>query len=258
LQPESDGLPDQKFDWCHTIYGDVKEVLPRDMPQPLGNKVITVPYTDAYLFHDMLTSRSMTGTLHLCNQMMVNWYLIHQATLETALFGSEFTAARIVFDQIIDLRTTLNTRFLGVPVNANSYMFGDNQSAVANSTLPHSSLNKQHNALAYHHVRETIAAKVLGYYWIDGKNNPADVVSKHWGYQQVWQLLKPLLFYSGNTFNLVEEIGETIKNIKESTTAPQESLQLLIHISNCTLKDLNAIFFIDHTSQLNGMFLSYE
>jgi hypothetical protein len=50
-----------------------------------------------------------------------------------------------------------------------------------------------------------IAAKILGYYWIDGKRNPADIVSKHWGYQQICHLLKTLLFYSGNTLDLVPE-----------------------------------------------------
>jgi hypothetical protein len=85
-------------------------------------------------------------------------------------------------------------------------MFGDNQSVVTNSSIPHSSLNKRHNALAYHRVREMIAADILGYYWIDGKSNPADIVSKPWGYQQVWQLLQPLLFYSGNTGDLLEAV----------------------------------------------------
>jgi hypothetical protein len=52
-----------------------------------------------------------------------------------------------------------------------------------------------------------IAADILGYYWIDGKHNPADVVSKHWGFQQVWKLLQPLLFYSVNTGDLLEFYG---------------------------------------------------
>jgi hypothetical protein len=83
-------------------------------------------------------------------------------------------------------------------------MFGDNQAVVSNSTIPHSSLNKRQNALAYHRVREMISAKILGYYWIDGKRNPSDIVSKNWSYPQVWHLLKPLLFYSGDTFDLLE------------------------------------------------------
>jgi hypothetical protein len=33
--------------------------------------------------------------------------------------------------------------------------------------------------------------------------NPADIVSKHWSYPQVWHLLKPLLFYSGDTKDLI-------------------------------------------------------
>jgi hypothetical protein len=82
-------------------------------------------------------------------------------------------------------------------------MIGDNQAVVMNSSIPHSLLNKRHNALSYHHVREMIAAKILGYYWIDGKLNPADIVSKNWAYLQIWYLLKPLLFYSGDPGDLI-------------------------------------------------------
>jgi hypothetical protein len=92
-------------------------------------------------------------------------------------------------------------------------MFRDNQAVVSNSTIPHSSLNKRHNALAYQRVREMISAKILGYYCIDGKSNPADIVSKHWRYPQVWHLLKPLLFYSGDTFDLLEEENIITKNL---------------------------------------------
>jgi hypothetical protein len=201
-QPVFDDLPEQPFNWCHSIYGNVTELTSKGAPRPLGKSVTTTTYTDANLYHDMLTGRSVTGILHLSNQTSIDWYSKRQATVETATFGSEFTVARIAVDQIIDLRTTL--RYLVVPLNEKSYMFGDNQSVVTNSTIPHSSLNKWHNALAYHQVREMIAANILGYYGIDGKINPADVVSKHWGYQQVWKLLQPLLFYSGNTGYLLE------------------------------------------------------
>jgi hypothetical protein len=82
-------------------------------------------------------------------------------------------------------------------------MIGDNQAVVTSSSFLHSSLNKRHNALAYHCVCEMIAARIMGYYWIDGKKNPADIVSKHRIYPQVWHLLKPLLFYSGDTKDLI-------------------------------------------------------
>jgi hypothetical protein len=216
LEPDLNDLPDQDFDWCHSVYGDVEELVPRDVPKPLGKTITTVTYKDANLYHDMLTGRSVTGVLHLCNQTLIDWYSKRQATVETATFGSEFTAARIAVDQIIDLRSTL--RYLGVPVNKKSYMFGDNQAVVTNSSIPHSSLNKRHNALAYHHVREMIAAKILGYYWIDGKKNPADIVSKHWSYPQVWSLLKPLLFYSGDTLDLLDGEDITLQNQQKAAS----------------------------------------
>jgi hypothetical protein len=192
LLPDLESLPVQDFDWCYTVYGIVQELVPKDAPLPLGNCVSTVSYTDTTLYHDILSGRSVTGVLHLCNQTLTDWYSKRQARVETATFGSELTAAQIAVDQIIDSRTTL--RYLGVPVNNKSFMFGDNQAIVANSSIPHSSLNKRHNALAYHCVSKMIAAKILGYFWIDGKKNPADIVSKHWSYPQLWHLLKPLLF----------------------------------------------------------------
>jgi hypothetical protein len=57
-----------------------------------------------------------------------------------------------------------------------------------------------------------ISAKSLGYYWINGKRTPADIEGNHWSYPQVWHLLKPLLLYSGDTFDLLEEENIITKN----------------------------------------------
>ena len=34
-------LPDQNFDWSHTVYGHVHEIIPDDIPDPLGKSVTT-------------------------------------------------------------------------------------------------------------------------------------------------------------------------------------------------------------------------
>jgi hypothetical protein len=39
----------------------------------------------------------------------------------------------------------------------------------------------------------TIAAKMIVLVFIDGCINPADILSKHWGHQQVHEILQPLL-----------------------------------------------------------------
>ncbi len=78
-------------------------------------------------------------------------------------------------------------------------MFGDNESVVRNSTVPHSQLKKRHNRLAYHRVREAVAAGIVLFHHIPGVTNPADILSKFWGFPQVWPVLKPLLFWYGET-----------------------------------------------------------
>ena len=71
--------------------------------------------------------------------------------------------------------------------------FCDNQSVVK-IAHPDSLLHKRHNALAHHRVREACAAGVMALYPIPGTQNPADILSKHWGHAQIWDLLQPLLF----------------------------------------------------------------
>jgi hypothetical protein len=122
--------------------------------------------------------------------------------VETATYGSEFVAARVATDHIIDLRTTL--RYLGVPILGKAYMFGDNQSVITSSTIPHSKLGKRHNALSYHRVREAIVAKILFFSHIDGKENPADILSKHCGHPQLYPHVQPLLFAMGPIKDLIE------------------------------------------------------
>jgi hypothetical protein len=63
--------------------------------------------------------------------------------------------------------------------------------------------------LSYHCVQEAIATKIIKFYWIDGKKNPADILSKHWDFVSVWPLLKPLLFWRGEVLNIKDTIKET-------------------------------------------------
>ena len=190
-EPDYSDVPDFDYDWSD-IYRPVKELLPTDAPEPLGNYVTLTHYVDANLMHDVLTGRSVTGILHLLNQTPIDWYAKKQATVETATYGSEYVASRTCVEQVIDLRNTL--RYLGVPIRGKSYMFGDNESVVNSSTRPHAKLHKRHNALSFHRVREAVAAGIVVYTFIDGDRNPADILSKHWAYGKIWGRLRSLLF----------------------------------------------------------------
>ena len=100
--------------WGH-IYHPCKEELPPGMPEPHGEPVFMTMFVDANLLHDMVMGHSCTGIIHMLNKTpMIEWFSKCQNTVETAPYGSEFVAARIGVDQIIDLRYTL--RMLGVPL----------------------------------------------------------------------------------------------------------------------------------------------
>ena len=87
-------LPDQDFDWTYSVYGDVHELLPDDMPEPLGKAVVTTTTMDANLNHCFATGKSLTGCLHFVNKTPVDWYSKKQATVETATYASELVAAK--------------------------------------------------------------------------------------------------------------------------------------------------------------------
>ena len=143
----------------------------------------------------MATGASLTACLHFCNHTPTDWYSKKQATVETATYGSEFVAAKTATEQIMDIRYTL--RYLGVPIRSKSYMFGDNRSVVTSATLPNSTLSKRHNILAFHRVREAIAAKIIDFHWIKSENNLSDMLSKHWEHSKIFPMIQNLLITCG-------------------------------------------------------------
>jgi len=205
--PDYTDLPVTKYDWSTSVYGDIREAIPEDAPRALGKAVTQTSYVDANLLHDFATGRAVTGVLHFYNRTPIGWYTKKQATVETATYGAEFIAARLAKEQIQSNR--LDLRYLGVPIDGAARLFGDNQSVVTSGSIPHSKLNKRHQALSYHSVREGIASGMLSFNHIPGHINPADILSKHWGYQQIWPTLKPILFWMGNTADLIDEEDDT-------------------------------------------------
>ena len=196
-EPDYSDVPEKQHDWAYTCYQGSKEENPTDAPTPRGKRVRFTSNVDANLYHDLISGQSVTGILHLANQTLIDTFSKLQSAVETATFGSEYVAARTCTEQIIDLRNTF--RYLGVPVEHATMMFGNNESVVNTASVPHSRLHKRHNALSYHKTREAIAAGITRFTHTDGKRNPADVVSKHWDYPSVRDTLRPILFWGGDT-----------------------------------------------------------
>jgi hypothetical protein len=58
----------------NTVYRNVSEHVPDDIPVPLGNRVELTTYVEANRYHDMVTGRAVTGILHLLNGTPIEWY----------------------------------------------------------------------------------------------------------------------------------------------------------------------------------------
>ena len=46
---------------------------------------------------------------------------------------------------------------MGIPISGPTYIYGDNMSVIHNTTASESTLNKKHNSIAYHFIREGVA-----------------------------------------------------------------------------------------------------
>ena len=180
-----------KVDWSD-FYPDAEEELPPDMPVPYGPKARITCYVDSDHAHCRVTRRSTTGILLFVNNMPVRWVSKRQKTVESSTYGSELIAARIATDLIIEMRYSL--RMLGIPVEKTSLMLGDNLSVVLNTTIPSSILKKKHNAIAYHRVREAVAAGIVHFAHIDSKENLADMLTKSVNKATFYDLTRKCLF----------------------------------------------------------------
>ena len=88
-------------------------------------------------------------------------------------------------------------RMLGVPIENASVLLGDNQSAITSCSIPSSNLKKKHNAIAYHRIREAVAAGIVTLKYIKSGSNLADLLTKALSgnlHYNLWKkyLLKPL------------------------------------------------------------------
>ena len=91
----------------------------------------------------------------------------HPNTVETSIFGSDFTAMKLACKYICDLQ--YKRRMMGIPFSDTCFVYRENKSVLYNTTLPESTLNKKSNSIAYHAVREGVATGE----WLTGYE-PAD------------------------------------------------------------------------------------
>ena len=67
---------------------------------------------------------------------------------------------------------------MGIPCEGPTYVYGDNQSVLFNTTIPESTLKKKTQSIAYHFVREGAAKDEWRTAYVNTHLNPSDLLTK--------------------------------------------------------------------------------
>ena len=168
-------FPTHQVSW-KDFYPNAKRNEPIDKPEPRGNPVVLTLWTDADHAGCRLTRRSHSGILIFLNRALIFWYSKRQTTVETAVYGSEYIAGKIGVDLVDGLIYKLE--MFGIPIDGKVNMFIDNQAMFKSSTIPESVNKKKHTSVAFHRIREAIAAGWIRIAHVPGKTNLADFLTK--------------------------------------------------------------------------------
>jgi hypothetical protein len=182
----------EEYDTWHDFYDEAEEPIPKNAPEPFGPPIRMSVFVDADHAGNLITRRSHTGILILLNNAPINWLSKQQTTVESSTFGSELNAMRIAVDMVQALRYKL--RMMGLNISTPADFYGDNKSVCTSVSTPESTLQKKHNAVCYHRVRESIAMKMIRVCWIDGRFNLADLFTKPLTAERRSTLLSQILY----------------------------------------------------------------
>ena len=126
------------------------------VPKRFGNSTSTHCFVDADLVGNLISRRSQTCVLILCNRAPFIWHSKRQNSVESSTFDSEIMALKNSIELIEALRYKL--RMFGVPIEGPTNIFCDNKAVYKNCLIPESTLRKKHHSIAYHCNREAVAA----------------------------------------------------------------------------------------------------
>ena len=157
-------------------YDDFTEDVDDKLPDPLMKELPITIFVDSNHGHDKITGKSITGLVVFVGRTPIFYQSKRQASVQTATFGAEFIALKKAVEEAITTRYYL--RSMGVRITKPTVIYGDNLSAIKNTTNPSSQLQKKYLALAYHFCREHFSAGIVSIRKIPSKDNYSDAFTK--------------------------------------------------------------------------------
>jgi hypothetical protein len=129
-----------KNDW-KSMYGNVKEMIPPDAPDPHGKEVDFRLLVDSDNAGEQFTRRSRTGYVIYLNMAPIVWLSKRQPPVESSVFGAEFVTMKNGIATCRGLSYKL--RMMGVTLSGPTFVYGENMSVVHNTQRPESVLKKK-------------------------------------------------------------------------------------------------------------------
>jgi hypothetical protein len=176
-------------EWTDYYHGAKEEIDPK-APKPLGEKLGTTVYFDSNFAHDEVTRRSITGLITFVGNTPVAWMSKRQGAIATSTYSAELCAARLGAEEVVNIRYML--RSMGIPVTGPTIMIGDNLGSLMSVSRPGTPCKKKASSIAYHYVRECIAAGILNVSKIHTNYNLADPFTKALGKSKFWGLYRTI------------------------------------------------------------------
>ena len=130
--------------------------------------------------HDLVTRKSITGLLAYVGSTPVLWYAKRQGSIASSTYAAEFSALRTATEEAFSLRYMLRCLGCNLPAEGKcpTRIYGDNLSVILNAQNPACDLSKKHVAISYNVVREAIAAGITECFWLKGRWNLSDIMTK--------------------------------------------------------------------------------
>ena len=159
---------------CHYLVGTQHYHLTYDRASGQGISACT----DSDWVSDPLNHQSQSGYFVKMAKGLISWTSRAQKTVALSSTEAEYMALSDCSCQVVWMHTLLGE--LGYHLSAIP-ICGDNQGSIFIASNPVTEKRSKHIDIRYHYIREVINRGLTEVYFIDGDNNPADLLTKNLG-----------------------------------------------------------------------------
>ena len=151
-------------------------------------------YVDSNHAGDAVTQRSRTGFFFFLNEAPIDWISKKQTSYETSTFGRKCFSMNHTVVYTRGLRYKI--RILGIPCEDPTFVYGNNQSVLANTSVTDSTLKKKSNSIDLHFLREGCARYEWRTTYVNTHENPTYILTKTLpSGEKMWRFVRRFLYW---------------------------------------------------------------